>query len=82
MFTIADHSFRKLSRFTKEDRCVSCNNPMDAIVTQGYKCSGEFTTLQIYPLSSPRRTLGDFVLFEQIVNSCSTQHASKTEACC
>nr|CAD7402270.1 unnamed protein product [Timema cristinae] len=39
MFTIAGHRFRKITRFTKDDRCVYCDQPMDAIVTQGHKCS-------------------------------------------
>ncbi|XP_034242565.1 unconventional myosin-IXAa-like isoform X3 [Thrips palmi] len=39
MFTIANHSFRKITRFTKDDRCVFCSSPMDAFVTQGHKCS-------------------------------------------
>ncbi|XP_024085498.1 unconventional myosin-IXa-like isoform X2 [Cimex lectularius] len=39
MFTIAGHSFRKINRFTKDDRCSSCNHPMDAFFTQGHKCS-------------------------------------------
>lgn len=40
-FTIAGHRFRKVARFSKEDRCVSCDKPMDAFVPQGYKCSGK-----------------------------------------
>ncbi|XP_065224768.1 unconventional myosin-IXAa-like isoform X2 [Planococcus citri] len=39
MFTIAGHRFRKISRFSKEDRCMYCSKPMDAFVTQGHKCS-------------------------------------------
>ncbi|XP_063242383.1 unconventional myosin-IXAa-like isoform X2 [Bacillus rossius redtenbacheri] len=39
MFTIAGHRFRKLNRFAKEDRCSYCDRPMDAVVTQGHKCS-------------------------------------------
>ncbi|KAL1117615.1 hypothetical protein AAG570_003930 [Ranatra chinensis] len=39
MFTIAGHHFRKVDRFAKEDRCVSCLNPMDAFLTQGHKCT-------------------------------------------
>ncbi|XP_018913813.1 unconventional myosin-IXb isoform X2 [Bemisia tabaci] len=39
IFTIAGHKFRKLARFSKEDRCAYCNKPMDAFVTQGHKCS-------------------------------------------
>ncbi|XP_014286728.1 unconventional myosin-IXa isoform X1 [Halyomorpha halys] len=39
MFTIAGHSFRKVGRFTKEDRCFYCSQPMDAFITQGHKCS-------------------------------------------
>ncbi|XP_023707934.1 unconventional myosin-IXa isoform X6 [Cryptotermes secundus] len=39
MFTIAGHRFRKVARFSKEDRCVSCDKSMDAFVTQGHKCS-------------------------------------------
>jgi hypothetical protein len=41
MFTIAGHRFRKVTRFSKEDRCVSCDKSMDAFVTQGHKCSGK-----------------------------------------
>lgn len=41
MFTIAGHRFRKISRFSKEDRCMHCSKPMDAFVTQGHKCSGK-----------------------------------------
>ncbi len=52
MFTIAGHRFRKISRFSKEDRCTYCSNPMDAVVTQGHKCSGNFIfslcTLRIF----------------------------------
>lgn len=40
-FTIAGHRFRKVARFSKEDRCVSCDKPMDAFMPQGYKCSGK-----------------------------------------
>lgn len=40
MFSIAGHKFRKLSRFSKEDRCAFCNDAMDAFLTQGHKCSG------------------------------------------
>ncbi|XP_021933704.1 unconventional myosin-IXa-like isoform X3 [Zootermopsis nevadensis] len=39
MFTIAGHRFRKVARFSKEDKCISCDKPMDAFVTQGHKCS-------------------------------------------
>ncbi|XP_075221620.1 unconventional myosin-IXa-like isoform X2 [Lycorma delicatula] len=39
MFTIAGHRFRKVTRFSKEDRCLYCSKPMDAFVTQGHKCS-------------------------------------------
>jgi hypothetical protein len=52
MFTIAGHRFRKVARFSKEDKCVSCDKSMDAFVTQGHKCSGKrkflvcWTTLQ------------------------------------
>lgn len=41
MFTIAGHRFRKVARFSKEDKCISCDKPMDAFVTQGHKCSGK-----------------------------------------
>lgn len=41
IFTLAGHTFRKVSRFSKEDRCMYCSKPMDAFVTQGHKCSGE-----------------------------------------
>lgn len=40
MFTIGGHRFRKVSRFSKQDRCVFCEKSMDAFVTQGHKCSG------------------------------------------
>ena len=40
MFTIAGHRFRKVARFSKEDRCVSCEKSMDPFVTQGHKCAG------------------------------------------
>ncbi|KAL0271654.1 UNVERIFIED_CONTAM: hypothetical protein PYX00_008678 [Menopon gallinae] len=39
MFTIGGHRFRKVSRFSKQDRCVFCEKSMDAFVTQGHKCS-------------------------------------------
>ncbi|KAF4532935.1 hypothetical protein B566_EDAN015647 [Ephemera danica] len=39
MFTIAGHRFRKVSRFSKEDKCVSCSKCMDAFITQGHKCT-------------------------------------------
>lgn len=42
MFTIAGHRFRKINRFSKEDRCTYCSKPMDAVVTQGHKCSGKY----------------------------------------
>lgn len=38
-FTYAGHRFNKVSRFSKDDRCVYCNEGMDAFVTQGHKCS-------------------------------------------
>jgi hypothetical protein len=41
MFTIAGHRFRKVARFSKEDKCISCDKSMDAFVTQGHKCSGK-----------------------------------------
>jgi hypothetical protein len=41
MFTIAGHRFRKVSRFSKEDKCVSCGKCMDAFITQGHKCTGK-----------------------------------------
>lgn len=40
MFTIAGHRFRKLGRFTPQDKCTYCNKLMDAFLTQGHKCSG------------------------------------------
>lgn len=43
MFTIAGHRFRKVNRFSKEDRCTYCSKQMDAVVTQGHKCSGNFS---------------------------------------
>ncbi|XP_026278963.1 unconventional myosin-IXb isoform X5 [Frankliniella occidentalis] len=39
MFTIANHSFRKQARFAKGECCTYCFTPMDAFVTQGFKCS-------------------------------------------
>jgi len=45
MFTIAGHRFRKLGRFTPQDKCTYCNKLMDAFLTQGHKCSGN---LNIY----------------------------------
>ncbi|KAK6631291.1 hypothetical protein RUM44_005817 [Polyplax serrata] len=39
MFTIGGHRFRKISRFSKQDRCIFCEKSMDAFVTQGHKCS-------------------------------------------
>lgn len=42
MFTIAGHKFRKVARFSKEDRCSFCAKTMDAFVTQGHKCTGQF----------------------------------------
>ncbi|XP_050523768.1 unconventional myosin-IXAa-like isoform X3 [Daktulosphaira vitifoliae] len=39
MFTIAGHRFRKLGRFTPQDKCSYCNKLMDAFLTQGHKCS-------------------------------------------
>ncbi|KAF6210863.1 hypothetical protein GE061_013974 [Apolygus lucorum] len=36
MFTIAGHSFRKIGRINKEDRCASCMGPMD---NWGHKCA-------------------------------------------
>ncbi|XP_077291257.1 unconventional myosin-IXa-like isoform X3 [Arctopsyche grandis] len=38
VFKIAGHRFRKWTRFSKDDRCIYCNNTMDAFVTQGQKC--------------------------------------------
>lgn len=48
MFTIAGHRFRKVTRFSKEDRCTYCSKPMDAFVTQGHKCSGSFFIYKFY----------------------------------
>lgn len=39
MFTIVGHRFRKIQRFSKEDKCSYCDKPMDAFVTQGHKCT-------------------------------------------
>ncbi|XP_050441866.1 unconventional myosin-IXAb-like isoform X2 [Adelges cooleyi] len=39
MFTIAGHRFRKLGRFTPQDKCTYCSKLMDAFLTQGHKCS-------------------------------------------
>lgn len=41
-FTIGGHKFRKISRFSKEDRCASCCSPLDDVVNQGYKCAGNY----------------------------------------
>lgn len=38
-FMYAGHRFNKVSRFSKDDRCVYCNEGMDAFVTQGHKCA-------------------------------------------
>lgn len=42
LFTIAGHTFRKVTKFSKEDRCVYCSEAVDAIVTQGHKCIGKY----------------------------------------
>lgn len=47
MFTIAGHRFRKLGRFTPQDKCTYCNKLMDAFLTQGHKCSGIYTYMYI-----------------------------------
>ncbi|RZF48177.1 hypothetical protein LSTR_LSTR015142 [Laodelphax striatellus] len=39
MFTIAGHHFRKVARFSKDDRCRYCAKPMDAFVAEGHKCT-------------------------------------------
>ncbi|XP_046401208.1 unconventional myosin-IXAa-like isoform X2 [Ischnura elegans] len=39
MFKLAGHSFRKIARFSKEDKCDFCSKSMDAFVTQGHKCT-------------------------------------------
>jgi len=54
--TIAGHRFRKVARFSKEDRCVSCDKPMDAIMPQGYKCS-DAVMPQGYKCSGKRKCL-------------------------
>lgn len=38
-FTMAGHSFSKIKKLIKEDRCAFCNEPMDAFITQGHKCA-------------------------------------------
>lgn len=38
LFTFAGHRFRKVQRFSKDDRCAYCREEMDAFVTQGHKC--------------------------------------------
>jgi len=48
MFTIAGHRFRKLGRFTPQDKCTYCNKLMDAFLTQGHKCSGNFNMFIFY----------------------------------
>lgn len=49
MFTIAGHRFRKLGRFTPQDKCTYCNKLMDAFLTQGHKCSGNYL-IEVYIL--------------------------------
>lgn len=38
VFTMAGHRFKKINRFSKDDRCAFCNQQMDAFITQGHKC--------------------------------------------
>lgn len=38
IFSIANHRFRKVTRFNKEDKCVFCGKGMDAFM--GHKCTG------------------------------------------
>lgn len=38
-FIMAGHRFRKINRFTKDDKCAFCNKEMDAFITQGHKCT-------------------------------------------
>ncbi|XP_031335127.1 unconventional myosin-IXa-like isoform X2 [Photinus pyralis] len=38
-FTMAGHSFSKIKKLIKEDRCAFCNEQMDAFITQGHKCA-------------------------------------------
>lgn len=38
-FIMAGHRFRKINRFTKDDKCAFCNQEMDAFITQGHKCT-------------------------------------------
>ncbi|XP_066994097.2 unconventional myosin-IXa isoform X2 [Anabrus simplex] len=39
VFTIAGHHFRKVTRVSKEDRCIFCKNIVDAFVETGHKCT-------------------------------------------
>lgn len=38
-FTMAGHRFRKINRFSKDDKCAFCNQQMDPFYTQGHKCT-------------------------------------------
>ncbi|KAF5301534.1 hypothetical protein FQR65_LT08838 [Abscondita terminalis] len=38
-FTIAGHTFSKIKKLIKEDKCSFCNEQMGAFITQGHKCS-------------------------------------------
>lgn len=38
-FLMAGHRFRKINRFTKDDKCAYCGKEMDAFITQGHKCT-------------------------------------------
>ncbi|XP_066140696.1 unconventional myosin-IXb-like isoform X2 [Euwallacea fornicatus] len=36
---LAGHSFRKISRISKDDTCTFCKQKLDMFITQGYKCT-------------------------------------------
>ncbi|CAH1131340.1 unnamed protein product [Ceutorhynchus assimilis] len=36
---LAGHSFRKISRLSKDDTCSFCKEKLDMFITQGYKCT-------------------------------------------
>lgn len=38
-FSLDGHQFRKVSRFSKDDVCISCRQGMDAFLTAGYRCT-------------------------------------------
>lgn len=38
-FSLKNHHFRKVARFSKDDMCLWCHQKMDAFVTAGYRCN-------------------------------------------